>query len=421
MEKSASLTSVPGRLFTARFFVMCGFSFTVFLSAFQLLPTAPFRIRDLGGTTFASGLFLGFLTYASALSAPFTGAIADRIGRRRTLLIASAAITLCSIGYAATSSVRVMLALVVVHGVFWSGLLSASAAYLTSLLPEHRRAEGIAYWGLSSVAAIAVAPPFAFWMLQHGGWMWVCLSCGALNVVMGAIAWMLEEGDRVPVRSHPDTPGAPILEWRVLLLSLTLFLYSFGYGAITSFSAVYADALGVSPKSLYLTTLAIVMLLTRPLSGKLADRIGYRRVFVPCLVFISCGLALLAVGGTFASVVASAVVFGVGFGTAYPVFVAYVMHDVDPGRRAAAFGAILAAFDTGLGTGSTTVGWLIQRFGFPVGFGTAAALSAIALPYFLLIDRRLRARQAAPPAATKARRRARFGPWDVSRRVTSRS
>src|SRR5829696_5798337 len=120
---------------------MCGFTFTVFLSAFQLLPTAPFRIQELGGSTFASGLFLGFLTYASALSAPLTGAIADRIGRRRTLLIASGVILLCAIGYGTTASYRVMLALVVVHGVFWSGLLSASAAYLTSLLPEQRRGD----------------------------------------------------------------------------------------------------------------------------------------------------------------------------------------------------------------------------------------------------------------------------------------
>ena len=123
------------RLFTPRFFVMCGFTFTVFLSAFQLLPTAPFHIIDLGGSTFASGLFLGFLTYSSAASAPLTGAIADRIGRRRTLLIASGVILLCAIGYGTTSRYRVMLALVVVHGVFWSGLLSASAAYMTNLLP----------------------------------------------------------------------------------------------------------------------------------------------------------------------------------------------------------------------------------------------------------------------------------------------
>src|SRR5947207_12391443 len=183
------------RLFSPRFFVMCGFTFTVFLSAFQLLPTAPFRIHELCGSTFASGLFLGFLTYASALSAPLTGALSDRIGRRRTLVVASGVILLCAIAYAFTTSYRLMLALVVVHGVFWSGLLSASAAYLTSLLPERRRAEGIAYWGLSSVAAIAVAPPLAFWLLQRGGWRWICISCGSLNLLMGGIAWMLAEDD----------------------------------------------------------------------------------------------------------------------------------------------------------------------------------------------------------------------------------
>jgi MFS family permease len=383
------------RLFTPRFFVMCGFTFTVFLSAFQLLPTAPFRILELGGTTFASGLFLGFLTYASALSAPLTGAIADRIGRRRTLIIASAVIMLCAIGYGTTTSYRVMLALVIVHGVFWSGLLSASAAYLTSLLPERRRAEGISYWGLSSVAAIAVAPPMAFWIMQHGGWRWICVSCATLNVMMGGIAFYLEDAPAEGARLPPPgdrTSAAPsrLIEWRVLALSLTLFLYSFGYGAITSFSAMHADAIGVTPKSLYLTALAVVILLTRPLSGKLADRIGYRRVFMPCLILIAVGLAILAAGSTRLSLVASAAFFGVGFGTAYPVFVAYVMRDVNAARRGAAFGAILAAFDTGIGTGSTTVGWLIQRFGFQTAFGVAATLSAVSLPYFIVADRKLR-------------------------------
>ena len=379
------------RLFTPRFFLMCGFTFTVFLSAFQLLPTAPFRIQQLGGSTFASGLFLGLLTYASAASAPLTGAFADRVGRRRTLIIASSVILCCAIGYGLTSSYPVMLALVLVHGVFWSGLLSASAAYLTHLLPEKRRAEGISYWGLSSVAAIAVAPPLAFWIMQHGGWAWICISCGALNLLMGVIAFALPED---PVETQLDLPLANIrpslVEWRVLALSVTLFLYSFGYGAITSFSAMYADALGISPKSIYLTLLAVVILLTRPLSGPLADRIGYRRVFMPCLVCIAAGLALLSAASSLTWLIASAIVFGIGFGTAYPVFVAYVMRDVSSARRGAAFGAILAAFDTGIGTGSTTVGWLIEHYGFSTAFGGAAALSAAALPYFVAAARKLR-------------------------------
>jgi MFS family permease len=374
------------RLFTPHFFVMCGFTFTVFLSAFQLLPTAPFHILDLGGSTFASGLFLGFLTYSSAISAPFTGAFADRFGQRRVLIVTSLALAVFSLAYAFIADYRMLLALVVIHGVFWSGLLSASAAYMTNLLPERRRAEGIGYWGLSSVAAIAVAPTVGFWIYQRG-WLWLCILGACLNIVMAAIAFNLRR-DRMCI-----APGRRktqrLLEWRVLIISGCLFLYSFGYGGITSFTALYADANAVTPKSIYLTTLAIVILLTRPLAGRLGDRFGYRRIFVPCLVLISVGLALLAIGGTRPWLILSAIIFGTGFGTAYPVYVGYVMQDVAVERRGAAFGAILAAFDTGIGTGSTLMGGLIQRFGYEPAFAVAAALSALALPYFLAVDRAL--------------------------------
>src|SRR5947207_1479413 len=183
-----SLATDDARLFTPRFFVMCGFTFTVFLSAFQLLPTAPFHIIDLGGTTFASGLFLGFLTYSSAFSAPLTGAFVDRAGQRRVLIVSSLALAIFSVAYAAITDYRIMLGLVLVHGVFWSGLLSASAAYMTALLPENRRAEGIGYWGLSTLSAIAVAPTVGFWIYRSGGWLWLCIGATALNLGMAAIA-----------------------------------------------------------------------------------------------------------------------------------------------------------------------------------------------------------------------------------------
>lgn len=377
------------RLFTPRFLVMCGFSFTVFFSVFELIPTTAFRIRELGAGTAASGLFVGCLTFSSALSAPFTGAIADRIGRKRTLLAASTVIGVLTLGYAITSTYLVMLAIVIVHGVFWSALLSASAAHLTTLVPAGRRAEGLAYWGLSSVFATAAAPPLAFWLMQRGGWTWVCFSCCMLNVLMAAIALTLHEP---AIEQRPVSSRTGMLEWRVLALAVTLFLYTFGYGSITTFSAVYAEAIGVVPKSIYLTTLGVVMLLTRPFSGRLADRLGYRVVLVPSLGLIALGLVLLTLADSLAALVISASFFGLGFGTAYPVFVAYVMRDIIEARRGAAFGAVLAAFDSGIGAGSIAVGWLIQRFGFPTAFGTAAALSILALPYFVLIDRQLPAR-----------------------------
>jgi MFS family permease len=378
---------LPDRLFTPRFFVMCGFSFTVFLSAFQLLPTAPFHIIDLGGSTFASGLFLGFLTYSSSFSAPLTGAFVDRAGQRRILITTSLALAVFSIAYAVITDYRVVLALVLVHGVFWSALLSASAAYMTALLPENRRAEGIGYWGLSTLSAIAVAPTVGFWIYRTGGWLWLCLGAMALNLGMTAIAASLPEHRFSPDPTTIRRRG--LIERRVLVISITLALYSFGYGGITSFTAMYADANGVTPKSLYLTALAIVMLFTRPVLARLGDKYGYKRVFIPCLIFISAGLACLACGGTRTWMLLSALIFGLGFGTAYPSYIGYVMRHVTPDRRGAAFGAVLAAFDSGIGTGSTVMGWVIQHYGFRAAFGVAAVLSALALPYFITVDRRL--------------------------------
>ena len=73
-----------------------------------------------------------------------------------------------------------------------------------------------------------------------------------------------------------------------------------------------------------------------------------------------------------------------------------MIREVSAARRGAAFGAILAAFDTGIGTGSTTIGWMIQHYGFRTAFGAAATLSALALPYFLVVDRRFKATRESP-------------------------
>jgi MFS family permease len=377
----------PDRLFTTRFFTMCAFTFTVFLSAFQLFPTAPFRILDLGGSKADAGLFLGFLTYASAFSAPITGALADRLGKRSMLVACGLVITLFSVGYALSSNYRIPLALAFVHGLFWSGLLSASAAYMTDTIPESRRAEGIGYWGLATIVAVAIAPNLGLW-LYHRGWTWLCVSTGILNLAMAAIAATLPDTDP-PARVSQPFFTRDLVEWRVVVLSVALFLYSFGYGGITSFSALCAASRGVAPKGIYFTTFALVVLVTRPLISRLADRIGYLRIFYPCLALIVVGLGILAATSTRWGMVVSALVFGVGFGAAYPVYVAYLMKHVDPARRGAAFGGILAAFDTGIGTGSIATGFIAEHAGFGAAYGFAAVLSSLALPYFWLVEPRI--------------------------------
>lgn len=375
-------------LFTRRFFIMCGFTFTVFLSAFQLLPSAPFRILALGGSQATAGLFLGFLTYSSALSAPVTGALADRLGQRRLLITCSLVLAAFSGLYAVLPSAQALLAFVLVHGVFWSALLSASSAYMTDFIPEARRGEGIGYWGLSSVVALALAPSLGF-ALQRRGWWLVCASAAVLNLVMASIAWTLPPEARASASRLRASGLRGLVEWRVVLVSLTLFLCSFGYGGMTSFAALYAESRGVTPKGLYFIALACSIFVVRPIAGPLADRVGPRRVLVPCLLLSCIGMAALAVAHDRVGFVLAALLFGAGFGSLHTVFATHLLRHTPPERRGATFGGLLAAFDTGVGTGSILTGVLAQRFGYPAAFGFAAALAALAAPYFLLVEPRL--------------------------------
>ena len=369
------------RLFTARFALMFGFSFTVFLSAFQLLPTAPFHILSLGGTSSEAGLFLAFLTYASATSAPFMGGIADRLGKRRVLLVSSLAIAGFSALYAIIPAFEVILALVVVHGLFWAGLLSASGAYITEVIPASRRAEGLSYYGFASISAVAVAPSIGLWVFDRGGWRALSIEAMILNLVMALIAWRLPaddvRGGPMPARLHH------MVEWRVLVLGVTLFLYSFSYGGITSFAAVYAEQLGVTPKALYFAAFAVAIIVTRPFIARYADQVGHQRVVLPCLIAVAAGVALLAAATTRAGFLMSAFVFGAGFGSAYPVLVAHLMKKIAAERRGATFGALIGAFDIGVGTGSMAIGWIGEHYGYGRGFAVAAGLATLSIPYYL--------------------------------------
>ena len=367
--------------------MMWSYNFTVFLSAFQLLPTAPFYILSLGGSQTAAGLFLGFLTYASALSAPITGALGDRFGKRRILIIASVAIMIFSVLYAVAPSYQLVLALVLVHGVFWSGLLSSSSSYIVDIVPASRRAEGLGYSGFASILAVAVAPWIGLWLFDRGGWRLVCIEAAVLNLIMAVIAWRLPPDKRHDSSARPFHPS-DFIEWRILIGAVTLFLYSFSYGGITSFVAIYAEQSGVTPRAMYFTVFCLAIVATRPFIGRYADKIGHARMIVPCLALIVLGISVLAMAADRATFIASALLFGVGFGSAYPIFVAHLMHHVAEHRRTATFGALIGAFDTGIGTGSIAVGFISQRYGFGRAFGVAGALALLSIPYFLYMEKR---------------------------------
>lgn len=384
----ASVAGMEGTrppLLTARFAAIWAVSFAAAAASFQLFPAVPFRILELGGTQAASGLFLGALTIASALSAPWTGGLADLLGRRRVLVGAGLVLALLGLLYAVVPRWEVLAWLAVPHGVAWSSLLTASLAYSSDLVPLERRAEGMAYFGLASTLAIALAPALGF-ALARRGWSWLCASLVLLYLAVALLALRLPESGRGRGFSLAGLLGPGAVEWGSLRLGVSLLLVSLGYGGVTSFVAQLSAARGIEPRGLFFSVFAGTILLARPLLGSSIDRFGARRAVPICCAFVVLGLGLLAGAQSRGGLAAAAVAFGGGFSTLYPAFSAFVLERVDAARRGAAFGAMLAAFDIGIGGGSILFGPLVARFGYTAAFALAAAAAAVAGPYFLLVS-----------------------------------
>ena len=366
-------------LLTPRFAGLWLFAFITFFSAFQLLPAIPFRILDLGGSTAAAGWFLSVYTFASACAAPVMGSIADHIGRKRMLVTASFLFIIFSIAYGVVTYLPLLLVIGAIHGAIWSGILASSSAIMSEFIPVSRRTEGMAYWGLASTSAVACAPAVGMWVF-HFGWLTLCIELAAISAMMAI--W----SSRLPAIETPRPEAWPKLstavDWGVVRTTLSLTTVSFGYGGITSYAAILATQRGIQPKWLYFAVFAVTIVVIRLATSHLGDRHGYAVILYPALVCIPIAFVLLAWADTRGQFILSAVIFGLGFGSAFPAFASFILGVTDPQRRARTFGSIVWAFDAGIGSGSLLVGTIGHHWGLGNAFLCAAALSCLAIPIF---------------------------------------
>ncbi len=340
----------------------------------------------MGGTTAEAGLFLAAYTYASALSAPIMGTVADHLGRKRVVVWGALGFVVFSILYGTVTTLPLLLVVACIHGTFWSSLLSATGAMISEVIPPSRRTEGLAYWGMAPTLAIAIAPPIGL-ALYERSWLSLCLVMASLSLIVAILGTRLGTG--VSRAEGPFPSWRRLVDFRVMATAGTLYVISFGYGGITSYVALLAAAREIAPRSLFFTVLAITVLITRIVIAPLGDRFGPKTLLFPSVAIVPFSLALLATEDSLAGFIVSAALFGFGFGAVYPSFMTWVLDRTDARRRAATFGSVLFAFDIGIGTGSLVTGLLIDRFGYSIAFSFAAAVSTTAIPVFLVTSRLL--------------------------------
>ncbi|HEX7152896.1 MAG TPA: MFS transporter [Thermoanaerobaculia bacterium] len=375
------------RLFTPRFIALWSFQLVVFFSAFQLLPAIPFRILELGGSKAAAGSFLFVYTFASALAAPITGTIADHFGRRRMLILASVLFIFFSLAYGVIPYIPLLLAVGVIHGALWSGILSSASAIMAGFIPPSRRTEGLGYWGLAPTVAFSIAPAVGLAVYRAGGWFWLCVELSVISVIMAIWA------SRLPVVDESRGAELPNLreawDWRVIAAALSQTVTAFGYGGITSYAAILANERGIVPDSLYFTVFAVTVIAVRILTSRVADRYPPKAMIYFGYVAMPLAYATLAIAETRVMIAVSATLFGLGMGIAFPAFMTFVLTYTDERHRARTMGSLIWAFDTGIGIGSLLIGRFGQRWSLGTAFGIAAALALLAIPIFALTSRRL--------------------------------
>lgn len=374
-------------LFTRRFVSLWVFQFATFFSAFQLLPVIALRIIDLGGSKATGGLFLFVYTTASALSAPVMGTIADHIGRKRMLVIASVLFVAFSIAYGVTPWLPLVLAIAVVHGTLWSSLLSASGALMTDFIPAARRTEGLAYWGLAPTVAMMMAPVVGIWVYSTFGWFALCVEIATVSALTAFFASNLPAGQTGGTKR--ELRVSELWDWGVVITGLSLAVASFGYGGITSYVALLSRERGIEPDSLFFITFAISTIAIRLLTSRLGDRFGPGVLLYPAFVLMPLAFFMLARATNRFEMIAAATLFGFGLGSAFPAFMTFVMSNTSEDRRARTFGSVILAFDTGIGVGSMTIGAIGERAGLGTAFDVAALIACLSIPIFYWTSRRL--------------------------------
>ena len=386
-------------LFTRRFFELWLFAFVTFFSAFQLLPAIPFRIVELGGSRALAGSFLAVYTLASAFAAPVMGTVADHLGRKRMLIVASVAFFFFSILYGVVVSLPLLLLVGLVHGALWSGLMASASAIMSEYIPISRRTEGLAYWGLASTAAIGIAPAVGLLVFELG-WLVLCGEMAALSVLMFFWARRLSTSDRAVIGRIPHLRDS--WDWKVIRAALSMAAIAFGYGGVTSYVAMLSIERGIHPRAIFFTTFAITIVFVRVFASRLGDRFGTKAMLYPSYAAIPVSLALLAVADSRPLMIVSAILFGIGLGGAWPAFANFVLTHTDESRRARTFGSIVWAFDSGIASGSLAVGAIGQRWGLGNAFMVAAGVGCFAIPIFAAASRHLERPGDGTPAAATA-------------------
>lgn len=149
------------------------------------------------------------VTFASGLMV--SGGLADRIGRKRMLMIGLAVFALASLGCGLAPSVGWLNAARALKGVGAAMLIPSALAIIAhTFRDEHERARAWAFWGMCMGIATTVAPLVGGAITQYVGWRWIFLMNLPICATLAWCAFRLMHESKNPAASSIDRAGSAL-------------------------------------------------------------------------------------------------------------------------------------------------------------------------------------------------------------------
>lgn len=381
------------RIWNKTFLLVLSVSFLMFLSMYMLLPTLPLYAQTLGGNETIAGTIVGIFTFSAVLIRPWFGNLLDQRGRKPILSLGLGLFLISSLFYHLAFTIVLLLLLRAVQGIGWGASTTAASTIASDVIPADRRTEGMGYYGIASTIAMSLGPALGLYIVKYTNYA-LLFTASAIIAALGLAASLLINYETPSPKPAKATPAGPkvILEKTALAPSIVLFFITLTYGGIVSFLPAYAAYRGVEDIGVFFTVYALVLLLSRPMIGKLADRYGIKPFLIPGIVLLAGALLLLAKTWTLPMFLLVAVLYGLAFGTVQPILNALVISLSPPERRGAANATFAMAMDLGIGLGAVVLGFIVQKLGFEAMYLSSAVFALLALiMYFALLNRKLSA------------------------------
>jgi len=387
------MDQISNKLYTTPFLLLC-ISNVLFSGSFNMMiPELPSYLSSLGGEDY-KGFIISLFTLSAGLSRPFSGKLADTVGRVPLMIFGTLVCVGCSLLYPLLSSVAGFLMLRFFHGFSTGFKPTASTAFAADIVPVGRRGEAMGIMGVSMNLGASLFPPLGSYLVLEYSIDMMFYASSALALMSIAILMNLKETLPEPQKfklALLKLKSSEILVKKALPLAFVTALIYSTFGILLTISPDQADYVGMANKGLLFTSFTACTLISRLIAGQISDRYGRVIIIKYSVILIVISLIYMGEADSVNSLLIAAGMLGFSTGIAAPAVFAWVI-DISPeDSRGRYMATVYIALEVGIGLGAIFSSWMYDNNpeNFPRAYYAAAGLNltvGIYLQFFRKTD-----------------------------------